>query len=368
MSRRDDPKDIITPDAFQIHPGLLNRPLASPWRRGIAMLIDLLVVAMVTESDGLIFVILVLATWRLRKRQWKAGTWALYLLYFLLAASLVPPIVKWAGDLGQPKPEAIHSTAELSASEALRATGGAVALIKIELCEDAQCVRQHLEGLSELVPVMDLDERRELADELLSQIPADEREALQTPLRAALNLTPKAVASEVVAEQGATMQGTAETVPEPDPVAELQAQLEKEKARRVRLAQQIEAMEEVGTSPFAWLKGTAKDLGLGFGLAAFYFTVFVAWFDGQTVGKKLTRCRVRQLDGTPISLWDAFGRYGGYSAGVATGLLGFIQIFWDPNRQAIHDKISATVVEDLRPKAVLDARRAGKVRTMEQSA
>ena len=33
---------------------------------------------------------------------------------------------------------------------------------------------------------------------------------------------------------------------------------------------------------------------------------------------------------------------------MATGLLGFIQIYWDANRQAIHDKISATVVIDIR--------------------
>jgi hypothetical protein len=43
-------------------------------------------------------------------------------------------------------------------------------------------------------------------------------------------------------------------------------------------------------------------------------------------------------------LLDCFGRYGGYGAGFATGLLGFLQIYWDPNRQAIQDKISATVV------------------------
>ncbi len=41
---------------------------------------------------------------------------------------------------------------------------------------------------------------------------------------------------------------------------------------------------------------------------------------------------------------DCFGRYGGYGAGFATGLLGFLQVYWDPNRQAIQDKISATVV------------------------
>ena len=88
-------------------------------------------------------------------------------------------------------------------------------------------------------------------------------------------------------------------------------------------------------------------MGLGFGWAAFYFTVFTAWFDGQTLGKKLLRIRVIQLDGTKLSLWDSFGRYGGYGAGFATGLLGFLKIFWDANRQAIQDKISATVVIDL---------------------
>jgi hypothetical protein len=50
------------------------------------------------------------------------------------------------------------------------------------------------------------------------------------------------------------------------------------------------------------------------------------------------------LSGEPLGLLDCFGRYGGYGAGFATGLLGFLQIYWDPNRQAIQDKISATVV------------------------
>ena len=42
--------------------------------------------------------------------------------------------------------------------------------------------------------------------------------------------------------------------------------------------------------------------------------------------------------------WLSFERAGGYAAGFATGLLGFAQIFWDPNRQAIHDKVSETIV------------------------
>ncbi|TRX57518.1 RDD family protein [Thalassomonas sp. M1454] len=93
-------------------------------------------------------------------------------------------------------------------------------------------------------------------------------------------------------------------------------------------------------------KGIFNDLGLGFGWAALYFTVFTSKWNGQTPGKRLFGIRVLQLDGTGLSLWDSFGRYGGYGAGLATGLLGFLQIYWDANRQAIQDKISATVVID----------------------
>tara|TARA_B110000208_G_scaffold191005_1_gene256445 strand:- start:2316 stop:2771 length:456 start_codon:yes stop_codon:yes gene_type:complete len=101
-----------------------------------------------------------------------------------------------------------------------------------------------------------------------------------------------------------------------------------------------------------WLKGIIEDLGLGFGWAAFYFTVFTAVWHGQTPGKKALGIRVFQLDGTPLSMWDSFGRYGGYGAGLATGLLGFIQVFWNANRQAIQDQISATVVIDDRKRKI----------------
>lgn len=97
-----------------------------------------------------------------------------------------------------------------------------------------------------------------------------------------------------------------------------------------------------------WAQGAVKDLGLSFGWAAIYFSVLTSVWKGQTPGKKLFKIRVIQLDGTPLSVWDSFGRYGGYGAGLATGLLGFLQIYWDPNRQAIHDKISSTIVIDLK--------------------
>jgi uncharacterized RDD family membrane protein YckC len=75
-----------------------------------------------------------------------------------------------------------------------------------------------------------------------------------------------------------------------------------------------------------------------------YFTATVALWQGRTPGKRLLHIRVVRLNGKPIGWWAAFERFGGYAAGVATGLLGFAQIFWDKNRQAIHDKIAETAV------------------------
>ena len=97
-----------------------------------------------------------------------------------------------------------------------------------------------------------------------------------------------------------------------------------------------------------WLKKLVEEFGLGLGWAAFYFSIFTAWWKGQTPGKKMMGMKVIKLDNTPLNLWESFGRYGGYAAGFATGLTGFMQVFWDPNRQAIQDKISETLVIDLR--------------------
>ena len=92
------------------------------------------------------------------------------------------------------------------------------------------------------------------------------------------------------------------------------------------------------------LRSFADELGFGFGWAGLYLTIFLSWWNGQTVGKRAMGIRVVRLDGEPITWWTAFERAGGYAAGVATGLLGFAQVYWDANRQAIHDRIVGTVV------------------------
>jgi uncharacterized RDD family membrane protein YckC len=89
-------------------------------------------------------------------------------------------------------------------------------------------------------------------------------------------------------------------------------------------------------------------LGLSIGWIGIYFIATIAYFQGQTLGKRLLKIRVIRLNNKPIGLFFAFERFGGYAAGFATGLIGFFQMFWDANRHAIHDKIAGTIVVDLR--------------------
>lgn len=120
----------------------------------------------------------------------------------------------------------------------------------------------------------------------------------------------------------------------------------------------IEALEErleKASAPKAFnlrqqVSDWIDDAGLGLGWAVAYFSLLPVWWNGQTIGKKLFRLRVVELTGKPLTVMLAFKRYGGYAAGMATGLLGFAQVFRDPNRQAIQDKTAHTVVIDLRRK------------------
>ena len=48
MDRRLDPRSIVTPYAFAVHPDLLGMPLATPWQRLGAILVDLIVIGFIS--------------------------------------------------------------------------------------------------------------------------------------------------------------------------------------------------------------------------------------------------------------------------------------------------------------------------------
>jgi uncharacterized RDD family membrane protein YckC len=124
-------------------------------------------------------------------------------------------------------------------------------------------------------------------------------------------------------------------------------------------AQLAEARKPKHFDPHAEAERWLHKAGIRFGWALAYFTLLPAWWNGQTVGKRLFKLRVVELTGKPMTVMRCLKRYGGYAAGMATGLFGFAQVFWDSNRQAIQDKTAHTVVIDLAAEPVDNARPSG---------
>jgi len=164
-----------------------------------------------------------------------------------------------------------------------------------------------------------------------------------------------AAAREDALDEDATAAASAATAVAPAPsTASLAASATPGATVEARQAARIAALEAqlaAARHPLSWrdaLQRQLQRLGLSFGWAIAYFTLLPSWWKGQTVGKRLSGLRVVELTGKPLGLMTCFGRYGGYAAGLATGGLGFLQVLWDPNRQAVQDKLAHTVVVDLR--------------------
>ncbi|MBB2487952.1 RDD family protein [Mitsuaria sp. WAJ17] len=125
-------------------------------------------------------------------------------------------------------------------------------------------------------------------------------------------------------------------------IAELETQL-----RRLRRSEEA-ARAHSGFQPRQWLEEALGEVGLRFSLAIVYFTLLPVLWPGQTLGKRLMGLQVAELSGKPMTLMRSFSRYGGYLASMGTGGMGFAQLVWDANRQALQDKAAHTVVLDLR--------------------
>lgn len=110
------------------------------------------------------------------------------------------------------------------------------------------------------------------------------------------------------------------------------------------LKKEVREREAAGASWLHQTKAFAAALGVTFGWSGVYFTLLAGALNGRTPGKAALGLRAVKLNGQPFTFFDAFIRHGGYVAGVAMGLMGFLKILWDPNRQAIEDRVAATVV------------------------
>jgi uncharacterized RDD family membrane protein YckC len=368
----EETREILTPFAFKIDQSLFGVPLAVPWRRGVALLIDLLLVAILSGAPGELLAVLVAITlFKVASNKYRAKfgrksgfrqTLLRFVAVFIVFVVLVEALPKMFSQINE-----FNSNVEQAAGNR---TGVSDIKSKQNIAEDDTGFAKAALTVATSIAVTksECDNYScwlELTTDLLAAY------AEQSPSEIQLenfmsnlieNVTEKEVLNDQQLEQLSsqlkqsyllTQQKNKDSDFEsttPAAITDNNHKNESDTSNKVESNVKEENSAEANSSNatvykgFAWLQGLIEDLGIGFGWAAFYFTMFTALWHGQTPGKKFFRIRVIQLDGTPLSVWDSFGRYGGYGAGIATGLLGFAQIYWDPNRQAIHDKISATIV------------------------
>jgi uncharacterized RDD family membrane protein YckC len=376
-----DPRDVITPDAFRLEPSLLGTPLGQPSRRLFAILIDLAVVGILSAITsgfgalvwGAIALFLLFMAFRrpsadpsrLKSRALRFSTGCLG--FFILVVVVLGAIATAASRGGEDGGPVIPDAARAEFETALRAVGGGIALLA---AEDTAAARQGAVLLLETAAARGVGttELRAAFDEFdLEGRPwapwAD------TVKARALRQVEASMASAAKTEDGEGSDDEVQTgklnqvadsaaPPEPLPALALDSiqrlisalelardQRDASRDERSVLEQQLSERER---SIGAVLADIWDEVASGFGLWTIYFTLVVTLTQGRTLGKRVMKLRVVRLDGRPLTWWSSFERAGGYAAGLATGLLGFAQLLWDPNRQCVQDKIGSTVVIDTR--------------------
>jgi hypothetical protein len=362
-----DPREIITPDAFSVAPELLGTPLARPWRRGAAMAIDLVAVV-ILGSAGWLFLGLAIAflcfraALRRRAGLLNRGTRLVIFGSLGVLVLVVTLSATWWTRFSSGDGPVTVDAGDVVSSIGLGEAGGAVAdVLKMNRAESEAEFRDAAERFAERLQRQGVDaasirdalegvaaEKEEpwAEDAVLAALAAAELDSVRTD--EAAPPTDSLAIRYAAALEGRDSAGAA-ALREPLAAALAAERLERQQRRIERLETANRNLEndlenERDRGLIHLILRSADEVGLGFGWAGLYFTLFVAVWSGRTPGKRLLGIRIVRLDGKPISLWVSFNRFGGYAASIFTGLLGFFEMFWDANRQALHDRIAATVV------------------------
>jgi uncharacterized RDD family membrane protein YckC len=88
---------------------------------------------------------------------------------------------------------------------------------------------------------------------------------------------------------------------------------------------------------------------LGF-VPTIYFVLTTYFTNGQSIGKKILGIKIISIYHHRIGLWHCIERSLGYVASTLELGIGFFQVFWNPNRMTLHDKIGETMVIKTRVK------------------
>lgn len=364
-----DPRDVVTPDAFSVAPELLGLPLARPWRRLLAMLADLLLITLLAHAAGVLFALAaaVFLIW-LALRGGKtsgAGRFLRGTLGCLGGTILFIVISVWwlSGRVGEDTvlfrtaaedgggiPVTIGAVRDLS--ELFTSTDTAAAAAAAERVVG----RLREQGISPDEMRQVLEELREGGDPRMLAIVDAAIAASDSPASEPVPLSLDSLLASFVAARAAD-----DSAAEARWGSQLGARLAENRltsqqhevvrltASNEQLATQLAETEQAlederDRGIIRTVVGFLDELGLGIGWSGLYFTFLTAFFRGRTPGKRLFGIRVLRLDGRPINYWVAFERFGGYAASLFTGLEGFARILWDRNRQCLEDKLAETVV------------------------
>lgn len=351
---RSETRQIVTPYAFEVAPELFGTPLASPVRRATALLIDLFLVALLTNVSsvfwaGLVAVMFFRAGNRVKKGgrfNWLRKILRLFaaILLFAFALAIIDDVMDKSSEIMSDNSAATNEN--VSGMQALE-----VVTLTAKYVSNTQTLSSQVqEGICSPAMTCWTSLAQEFVDDIANTQMSDED---ATDLFALVSEQAKEQLTETDSQQLVSMmEARFREIRQSEPKSDNRENTSSQTPALIDLS------DDEDTSRFGivdWIIKFADDLGVGFGWAALYFTALTTWFQGRTVGKKIMGIKVIKLNNKRINLWESFERYGGYAAGLVTGLLGFLQIFWDPNRQAIQDKISETLVIDTRkPKVELD--------------
>jgi len=353
-------REIVTPYAFGVADELLGQPLASPMRRLIAQCIDVSLVVLLSTAHALVLAFFVAITFFragkhlaegekkrsfARKMLRLSAACLLFLVTFVLVDgyNTAPKIKEISRDsaLASSVLNVAQKFAWQSCEGEFSCYGEVAAGFGEAFASTGDTEQEAVEEFDAFLANKDLTEAQQNQlralfvkefSQSLAAGPDSDSDTKNDEVQAAIRAGLSAGSMGVIDPDQAESPPTPEQVPEPADEPVLKLGLGKDNDT------------EKTNSLISWVDGIIKDLGLGFGWAALYYSVLTAWWRGHTIGKRIMRIKVVKLDGSPLNLFESFGRYGGYTAGLATGLLGFLQIFWDPNRQTIQDKIAETLV------------------------
>jgi len=88
---------------------------------------------------------------------------------------------------------------------------------------------------------------------------------------------------------------------------------------------------------------------LGF-VPTIYFVITTYISNGQSIGKKILGIKIISIYHHRIGFWHCIERSLGYVASTLELGIGFLQVFWNPNRMTLHDRIAETIVIKTRAK------------------